>query len=85
VDVKAQSHSTLYNRAEESFLAATLVRQRGEKGKEKSLGGENKKASICVCLPTALYIQHASHELLVNWQNEVLAIKMLIFPTLILF
>lgn len=59
-------------------MAVTLVRQRGERNR---VWGK-EKASICVCLPTALYIQHAAHELLVvNWQNEELAIKMLIFLT----
>lgn len=37
-----------------------------------------KRKSVCVCLSTTLHIQHAAHELLVDWQNGVLLIKMLI-------
>lgn len=68
-------------------MAVTLMRRGGEREK-RSLGKKKekkKKASICVCLPTALYIQHAAHEFPVDWQNEALAIKMVIFPTPLLF
>lgn len=78
VDVKAQSHSKLYNRAEKSTWQSHWW-DGEEREQEPAKKKEKKKASICVCLPAALYIQNAAHELLVDWQNEVLAIKMVIF------
>lgn len=58
-------------------MAVTLVRQEEERNGDC----RRKKRQAFVCLNTALYIQHGAHELLVDWQNEVLAIKMQIFLT----
>ncbi len=52
-------------------MAVTLVRRGGERNRVRK--------GFCVCLPTALHIQHAARELLVDWHNKVLAIKMVIF------
>lgn len=93
VDVKAQSHSKLYNRAEESsWQSHWWDRKERERGRrERSLdlfiylsilkaGG----GFLCACvypppLLLHLYTCNMQHVGLAHWQNEELAIKMELF------
>lgn len=61
-------------------MAVTLVRRGGGEGQRPGKKKKKKKASIVsVYPPHCSYIQHAAHWLLVDWQKEELAIKMVIF------
>lgn len=83
VDVKAQSQSKLYNRAESllgSHTGETGRRLEGERmGRE---GGNLERKDMPLCLFTLLTV-HAAYELLGDLQNKALAIKRQTSPTFV--